>query len=259
VYFEVRRRSESAETGTGEVGDASGDYPATRRRGTDPRIRAWLWRGGIALVVFLGVQFWLDWRYALTAAVVYLAADVLFRSRTMAVVPAEAQFTSARRYTRRRLAMLNAAGYIALHSRVIPGRDSVIDHLVVGPAGIFAIDSEKWDRRLPLRAIGGMLYHGPHSMEARLAHARDEARWGAELIGRALGRQLRVHPVMVVYGPGVAWSVMKVKGVDVIAGGHVNSYFRKLSKATVRHHLSTEQIAALIAAAERALPPLGRG
>ena len=256
MNFEVRRRSEGQGTGTAEVGDARGDHPATPRRGTDPRIRAWLWRGVIALAVFLGVQFWLDWRYALTAVVVYLAADVLFRSRTMAVVQPETQFTVAQRYTRRRLAVLNAAGYVALHSRVIPGRDSVIDHLVVGPAGIFAIDSEKWDRRLPLRAIGGMLYHGPHNMEARLAHARDEAHWGAELIGRALGRQLRVHPVMVVYGPDVAWSVMKVKGVDVIAGGHVNGYFRKLSKATVRHHLSTEQIAALVAAAERALPPL---
>ncbi|MHB1433563.1 MAG: nuclease-related domain-containing protein [Streptosporangiaceae bacterium] len=256
MSFEVRRSSERPGTGAAEVGDGHGDSTATRRRATGPRTRAWLWRGAIALAVFLGVQFWLDWRYALTAAVFYLAADVVFRSRTMAVVQPETQVTSAQRYTRRRLAVLNAAGYVALHSRVIPGRDSIIDHLVVGPAGIFAIDSEKWDRRLPLRAIGGMLYHGPHSMEARLAHARDEAHWGAELIGRALGRQLRVHPVMVIYGPEVAWSVMKVKGVDVIAGGHVNGYFRKLSKATVRHHLSTEQISALITAAERALPPL---
>lgn len=226
------------------------------RRSADPRVRAWIWRTAIGLVVYLGLVFWIGWKYALTATVVYLAADIVFRSKTMSVVPAATQVTAAQRSTRNRLKVLQAAGYIALNARVIPGKDSIIDHLVVGPAGIFAIDSEKWDKRLPLRAIGGMLYHGPSSMEARLAHARDEAHWAAALIGNALGRTIRVHPVMIIYGPAVPWVVMKLKGVDVFAGNHTGTYFRKLSRATARHHLTQEQIAALIATAERVLPAL---
>ena len=61
------------------------------------------------------------------------------------------QVTTAQRRTRRRLFLLRPAGYVALHRRAIPGSDSVIDHLVIGPGGVFALDSERWDRRLPVR------------------------------------------------------------------------------------------------------------
>lgn len=229
--------------------------PVRERFATDPRLRAWRWRAPVSVIVFVALDLSLGWRLALTAAVVYLAADIFFRSKTTAVIPPEAMVTAAQRSTRHRLKVVAAAGYVTMNSRVIPDKDSVIDHLVVGPAGVFAIDSEKWDRRLPLRAIGGMLYHGPQSMEDRLAHARDEAHWAASLIGARLGVRIRIHPVMVIYGPKVPWLVMRIKGVDILGGNHVSAYFRKQSKATARHHLDQSHIESLVTAAERVLPP----
>ena len=57
--------------------------------------------------------------------------------------------TGAQRRTRRQLAKLGRAGYRAMNGNLIPGSEDQIDHLVVGPAGVFAIDSEAWDKHLP--------------------------------------------------------------------------------------------------------------
>ena len=44
-------------------------------------------------------------------------------------------------------------GYFALDARPIPDSREFIDHLVVGPTGVYAIDSEKWDPKLPIRTL----------------------------------------------------------------------------------------------------------
>jgi len=198
----------------------------------------------------------LSWRVGLTAAIIYIAADSILRSKTTSVVPAGVRVTSAQRFTRRRLKVLQPSGYVALHARAIPGTRHVIDHVVVGPAGVFTLDSQRLDRRLPIRVIGGMLYHGRTSMEERFDHARHEAKHAATLITAALGQRVRVWPVMVLYGPSISWVVMKVKGVDVFDGSRIGTYFRRQSKAVGKHRLNHGQIAEILAAAAQALPPL---
>jgi hypothetical protein len=223
----------------------------------DPRLRVWILRTILAIVVFTGFDIWLrNWRYALSAAVVYVIADMIFQSKNTAVVPASIRVTSAQRYTRRRLKVLEPAGYLALNARSIPGTSSVIDHLVVGPGGIYAMDSERLDNRLPIRVRGGMLYHGTQSMEARLDHAQEEAHHAAALIGAQLGQRVRVRPVMVIYGPAIQWIIMRFKGVDVFDGSRVGTYFRRQSRASRRHNIDSSQIAMIFDAAARALPPL---
>ena len=44
---------------------------------------------------------------------------------------------TAQRRTRRQLTKLGRAGYRAMHAGLIPGSEDQIDHLVVGPAGLF--------------------------------------------------------------------------------------------------------------------------
>ena len=222
----------------------------------DPRLRVWIIRALVAFMLFVGFTIGLNWRIGLTAAVIYIAADSVFRSKTSAVVPAGVRVTSAQRFTRRRLRVLQASGYMALHARRIPGTSHIIDHVVVGPAGVFTIDSQRLDRRLPLRAMGGMLYHGRESMEGRFDHAVHEAKHAAKLIATELGQRVRVRPAMVLYGPSISWVIMKVKGVDVFDGSRVGVYFRRETKAVARHRLNSSQIAMVLAAAARALPPL---
>ncbi len=222
----------------------------------DPRLRVWVIRSIVTFAVYLGFTIGLGWRYGVTAAVIYAAADTVYRSKTTAVVPPAARITSAQRFTRRRLKILQSAGYLALHARTIPGTRHVVDHIVVGPAGVFTLDSQRLDRRLPLRVIGGMLYHGRTSMEDRLEHAQHEAKHVASLIAAELGQRVRVRPAMVMYGPNISWVIMKVKGVDVFEGSRIGTYFRRQSKSTGEHRLNTGQIAMVFAAAARALPPL---
>ncbi len=197
-----------------------------------------------------------NWRYALSAAVIYAAADTVYRSKTIPVIPAASRVTSAQRSTIRRLRVLRAAGYVALNRCQIPETGSIIDHVIIGPAGVFTLDSERLDQRLTLRAIGGMLYHGPASQEARIDHAREEARRASALIGAEVGQQIRVRPAMVIYGPPVSFAVMHIKGVDIFDGRHVASYFRRRSKESAGHQLDASQIAMMVAAAARALPPI---
>jgi hypothetical protein len=222
----------------------------------DPRLKTWITRAIIAVVILIGFTIGLNWRIGLTAAVIYVAADTVFRSKTTAVVPAGVRVTSAQRFTRRRLRVLQPAGYMALHARTIPGTKHVIDHVVVGPAGVFTLDSQRLDRRLPLKAIGGMLYHGKESMEGRFDHAMHESRHAAKLIAAELGQRVRVRPGMVLYGPSIPWVIMKFKGVDVFDGSRVGTFFRRQTKAVGKNGLNAGQIAMVLAAAARALPPL---
>jgi hypothetical protein len=222
----------------------------------DPRLRIWIIRAVVCLILYIAVTILLDWRFGVTAAVLYAGADTIYRSRTTGITPTSVRVTSAQRRTGRRLGVVRTAGYMSLHARTIPGTDSVIDHVVVGPSGIFTVDSQLMDTRLPVRAIDGMLYHGPHSQAEKIEHARFEASHAAALIAAEMGQRVRVRPAMVLYGPEVPFVVMRIKGVDVIDGRHVGTYFRKQSKAAVGHHLDSAQIALVYAAATHALPPL---
>jgi hypothetical protein len=217
----------------------------------------WIWlavaaaaTGGLAWVLAA-------WPLGLIVAGLILAAGGLFSYRISPAFSPSARSASARRRTRRRLARLGPSGYLSLHHRAIPGTDQAIDHLVVGPAGIYAVDSEVWDRRLPVRATrGGKLFHGPRDQEKRLAHARWEAAQAARLIGAALGQPLTARPAMVIYGPTVPWSVVRIGGVDVFCGRRLRKYLRR-EAGSRSGYLDDRQIEAICEVAAQVLPPAG--
>lgn len=249
--------------GSRRSGDQRVSFPLTSRSlihphlRADPRLRMWVTRAVISLLLFIALSMWKDWRFGLTAAVIYACADTLYRSKTTSITPTSVRVTSAQRATARRLRVLRTAGYMAMHARKIPGTETIIDHVVVGPAGIFVVDSQRMDKRLPIKAKGGVLYHGPVSQDEKIEHARFEAQNAAKLIANELGQRVRVRPAMVIYGPSLSWIVMRVKGVDVFDGKHVQKYFRKQSKASAGHHLDNAQVALVFAAAAHALPSMG--
>jgi hypothetical protein len=263
--------TEPSTTGPSNSVDGHQDYPVPSRAimaglAADPRLPVWLRRAVISLIVGLTILIWQDWRWGLTAAAFVAIADTIYRSKTTSLIPAAVRVTSAQRRTRRRLYLARPSGYLAVHARPIPGTDSVIDHLVVGPAGVFALDSERWDRRLPVRtaatnsAAGPVLYHGPFSQKDRLAHARWEAAQASRLLSADLGREITVYPAMVIYGPTVPWAVATLRGVDVFSGRAVRRYFRGRSRALRERRaargvrLSWEEASEIYNAAQRVLP-----
>lgn len=191
-----------------------------------------------------------NWRLGLVAAIVAAIADTMYRARTISSVPAWRKASAAERRTEAQLKKLERGGYRTLHARAIPGSEAQIDHLVVGPTGVYAVDSEKWDKRLPVRVQSHRkLFHGPFNQKPRLDEARWEASRASELISEALGRQIMVVPSLAIYGPAIPWKVLTIRDVDVFDGGRVRRWITKRERS-----LTAEEIDTIFQAAEEVLP-----
>jgi hypothetical protein len=225
---------------------------------------AWRRRAVLAIVVGLVVTIFLDWRLGLTLAVVVAIADTIWRSR--AAIPAQrgVKMTKAQKQTQRQLVKLERSGYRALHSRLIPASEEHIDHLVIGPAGIFSIDSESWDKQLPVRTKNArQLWHGPFSMKDRLEHARWESEQAAEyltaradprLLASLTGGRVEVRPAMAVYGPKIPWDVATIRDVDVFSGARLRTYLRRYARQNHARPLNPTQIEQIWRVAHSAFP-----
>jgi Nuclease-related domain len=220
----------------------------------NPRLPVWERRIAFSLVAGIIVTFVFNWRIGLTVAVLAVIGDTIRSSHTTATLP-PVRRGAVQRKTERQLDKLASAGYFALHERAIPGSDAIIDHLVVGPSGVYAIDSERWDKRLPVRVLGGkQLFHGPFSRIDRLEEARWEAAQAEHLISGNLGKLVEVRPALAIYGPKLPWTVLTVRNVDVFAGDHARKYLRSNVKKGRGKRLSPSEAERIQAAAARVLP-----
>jgi hypothetical protein len=237
----------------------AGEQPRRQRirdLAMDARMRFWRERVAIMLVVGLLFGFLTtNWVVGLTLAILAGVAHAIVRSRTVAAVPPGVKLDRAQRITQRKLAGLERAGYRSLHARPIPDSTEIIDHLVVGPTGIYAIDSEKWNRRLPIRTRNGkQLWLGPASKKERLEHAKWEAQQAAQLLSAKLGKDISVRPALAIYGPQIPWDIAVIRDVDVFNGDRLRKYLRRRSKVREVTKLPRDEIARIYEAAEAVLP-----
>ncbi len=154
--------------------------PRVGIRDLPPDVQVRFWRTRAIIMIIVGLLFGIltkSWVIGLTLAILAGIIDTLYRSRTASDHVNGASQSGAQRRTRWQLRRMRRAGYFALDARPIPGSREVIDHLVVGPSGVYAIDSEKWNSKVPVRTSNGkILYRGPESQKVRLEHAVWEAR-----------------------------------------------------------------------------------
>jgi Nuclease-related domain len=224
----------------------------------DPRMRVWQLRVVVAVVILVAFSILVSWQFGLTLAVLAIVADTIYRSRRGD--GGKVRLTGAQRKTRRQLAKLGRAGYRALHGSAIPGSEDQIDHLVVGPAGVFAIDSEAWDKHLVVRARNArQLWHGPFSKKDRLEHAQWEAQRAADLLSGAIGKPVAVRPAMAVYGPKIPWDVATIREVDVFSGPRLRKYLRRRARQADVRPLTDDEIEKIYTAANEAFPHLSSG
>lgn len=217
-----------------------------------PRYRRLRNRALLSIIVGVAAGFLLsDWRLGVTAGVLAAIADTVYRARSASTVPAWRRSSVAERRTEAQLKKLERSGYRTLHARAIPGSDAQIDHLVIGPTGVYAVDSEKWDKKLPVRVqMGKKLFHGPFDMKPRLLEARWEAAEASELISDAFGREVTVVPSLAIYGPPVPWKIMTIRDVDVYEGARARKWITKRERA-----LTDAEINRLYDIAAQVLPP----
>ena len=116
------------------------------------------------------------------------------------------------RRTARLLVPLKRRGWAVLHDLAIPGTQANIDHLVIGPAGVLAIDSKQYRGRLRLDSYG-MLWHGRHLLVSTLR----KTRWEADQVDEAIGiADLQVPGIVAVHGASVPAGRVYTDGVTVV-------------------------------------------
>jgi hypothetical protein len=128
------------------------------------------------------------------------------------------------RRTARLLDPLERHGWVALHDLAVPGSRANIGHLVIGPGGVFVIDSKQYRGRLQLDAFG-KLWHGGYPFAPSLQAVSFEAAKAAQVLPDP---GVVVLPVVAVHGAQVPWGKVVVDGVPVVAARRLPSLLRQL-------------------------------
>jgi hypothetical protein len=133
------------------------------------------------------------------------------------------------RHTARLLDRLTRDGYVVFHDLAVPGSRANVDHLVIGPSGVFVIDSKQWTGSVQ-QGTDGLVWHNHYPLDRTL----ETVRWEAETIGRLLGT--RIHPLLCVHGAHVHGGGLHAQGVAIVPAHLLRSalgYDRVLSDADV--------------------------
>lgn len=124
-----------------------------------------------------------------------------------------------------RLAELEADGWRALHSVPLGTRGSDIDHLLIGPGGVFTINTKSH--------AGASVWVGERMIMvngAKTHHLRD-ARFGGEQVSKVLTRAMPwsvpAVPVLVILADKLTVKQLP-QDVRVVRRRDVPSYFRRL-------------------------------
>jgi hypothetical protein len=133
------------------------------------------------------------------------------------------------RHTARILDRLTHDGYVVFHDLAVPGSPANVDHLVIGPTGVFVIDSKQWTGSVH-QGPDGLVWHNHYRIDRTL----ETVRWEAETLGRLLST--RTATLLCVHGAHVQGGGLEAQGVAIVPAHLLRSalgYDRVLSDAAV--------------------------
>jgi len=134
------------------------------------------------------------------------------------------------RHTARLLDRLTRDGFVVFHDLAVPGKTSAnVDHLVIGPAGVFVVDAKQWTGEVR-QGADGLAWHNHYRLDRTL----ETVRWEAETVGRRLGT--RVVALLCVHGAHVHGGGLDAQGVAIVPAHLLRGalgYDRVLSDADV--------------------------
>jgi hypothetical protein len=132
--------------------------------------------------------------------------------------------------------------WVVLHDRRLPGTRTNVDHLVIGPRGVWVIDSKAY--RAPLRAGWRSVRAGEHRVDT------GPAAWEAEIVADRLDVDVRV--LVVVHGTGLPRRGRRVGGIRVIPA---DALLHRLRGARGRRYrIGRTAVEELAEAAEQVFP-----
>lgn len=121
--------------------------------------------------------------------------------------------------------------WVVLHDRAVPGSRANIDHLVIGPTGVWVVDTKTVRSPLRVRAID-----------------TGAVAWQAEVVSDRLA--VGAAPLVAVHGAGLRRRGKRSAGVRVVPVRRLN---RRLRRG--RRILSWTEVGALARVAAEAFPP----
>lgn len=152
------------------------------------------------------------------------------------------------------LELAAAEGVIALHDRKVPGSKANIDHIAVGPTGVYVIDAKKYSGKLETRDVGGLF-----RTDQRLFIAgRDRTKlvlameWQVAAVAKVVGDATPVHAILC--SVSTDWSMLTIRP-PVVRG--VTVAWPKAMRKIVSQEgpLGAEEIESLARRIAKALPP----
>jgi hypothetical protein len=153
-----------------------------------------------------------------------MVAGWALRFRPSPDVVAWRQGAAGERRTARLLDSLERHGWAVLHDLAIPRSRANLDHLVIGPGGVFVIDSKQYRGRLQLDPTG-RLWHGRYPLAPTLQAVSFEADQAAQVLPDP---GVAVVPIVVVHGAQVPWGKVVTDGVPVLPARRLPSLLRRL-------------------------------
>jgi len=153
-----------------------------------------------------------------------MAAGWALRFRSSPDAAAWRRGAAGERRTARLLEPLERQGWVVLHDLAVPGSRANLDHLVIGPGGVFVIDSKQYRGRLQLDPTG-RLWHGRYPLAPTLRAVSFEADRAAQILPDP---GMAVVPVVAVHGAQVPWGKVVTDGVPVVSARRLPSMLCQL-------------------------------
>jgi hypothetical protein len=228
----------SGEPPTGSLGNPGRSALAASRRRRATELAAWTrslaWRTPLVAAAGLTGQVLATQADLAHGGLVGLAAAALvgwrLRFRPSEQVTAWRRGAAGERRTARLLDRLTRDGFVVFHDLAVPGKTSTnVDHLVIGPTGVFIIDSKQWTGTVH-QGADGLAWHNSYRLDRTL----ETVRWEAQVVGRLLGTGTAA--LVCVHGAHVHGGGLDAQGVAIVPAHRLRSalgYDRVLSDAAI--------------------------
>ena len=107
-------------------------------------------------------------------------------------------------------------GFIQLHDRRIPGSRANIDHIVIGPTGVFVVESKRMRGKLRVRGDTVIIRGRRTAMVDEVRREADAVQAALVAMGKS---ELVAQPLLYIQGVDPPWFLSQPAGVPIALGG----------------------------------------